>query len=304
MLFRAIRFIFHSLPPHSRRKVSAGARLCVAIPASLVADTPHLREKTAKLGAIARACATFGVHEIILYPDGSQENQQENSRFCEQILKFVETPQYLRKRLFGLNPSLRYAGILPPLQIPPHDVPRSSRDCKRGDVREGVVISRRGNSLEVDVGLERTLECSGTDQVGTRITIGIASLGKNLVGEIVDSTKISIYWGYRVKQSKFKLATLVEKERFDLKIGTSRYGANVLDIWSKVSNSMKNAGSVLVAFGSPREGLTQIIGQEGKRPEDVFDFFLNTVPAQNVATVRTEEALLISLALLNCMMLG
>ena len=33
--------------------------------------------------------------------------------------------------------------------------------------------------------------------------------------------EISIYWGYRVKQSKFKLATLLEKEKFDLRIGTS-----------------------------------------------------------------------------------
>jgi predicted SPOUT superfamily RNA methylase MTH1 len=84
----------------------------------------------------------------------------------------------------------------------------------------------------------------------------------------------------------------------------SRYGVNVLDIWSKISSSMKNAGSVLVAFGSRRLGLTQIVKQEGKSPDDVFDFFVNTVPAQNVATVRTEEAVLISLALLNSMRLG
>jgi predicted SPOUT superfamily RNA methylase MTH1 len=63
-------------------------------------------------------------------------------------------------------------------------------------------------------------------------------------------------------------------------------------------------GLVLVTFGSPRLGLTEILSQEGKTPGDVFDFFINTVPAQNVATVRTEEAILISLALLNSMKLG
>ena len=280
------------------------ARLCVAIPASLVADTPHLREKTAKLGTIARACAVFGVDEIILYPDDSQQGRQEDMQFCEQILTFIETPQYLRKRLFGLSASLKFTGILPPLQIPPHDVPRSIRDCKEEDVREGVVIARRGESLDVDVGLERALECRGVVQVGTRITVRLTSVGEKLVGEIADPAKISIYWGYRVKQSKFKLVTLLEKEKFDLRIGTSRYGVNVLDIWSKISSSMKNVGSVLVAFGSPRLGLTQIITQEGKSPDNVFDFFVNTVPAQNVATVRTEEAVFISLALLNCMRLG
>jgi methyltransferase len=283
---------------------SVDTKLCVAIPGSLVADTPHLREKTAKLGTIARACAIFGTHEIILYQDGAQQERTEEADFCERILGFIETPQYLRKRLFGLSPSLKYVGILPPLQIPSHDVPRSIRDCKEGDIREGVVVAQHAGSLDVDVGLERTLECSGSLQVGSRITVRLTNMARNLVGEIIDPTKISIYWGYRVKQSKFKLATLLEKERFDLRIGTSRYGVNVLDIWPKISSSMKDVGSILVAFGSPRLGLTEILSHEGKSPEGVFNFFINTVPVQNVATVRTEEAVLISLGLLNCMRLG
>ena len=282
---------------------SVKTKLCVAIPASLVADTPHLREKTAKLGTIARACAIFGTHEIILYPDYAQQERTEDMELCERILRFIETPQYLRKRLFGLSPSLKYAGILPPLQIPPHDVPRSVHDCREGDVREGVVVARHDGSLEIDVGLERTLECQGALQVGTRITVRLTDVERNLVGEITDPTKISIYWGYRVKQSKFKLATLLEKERFDLRIGTSRYGANILDIWPKISSLMKNSGSILVAFGSPRLGLTEILSQEGKSPEGVFSFLINTVPEQNVVTVRTEEAMLVSLGLLNCMRL-
>ena len=193
MLFNAIKFIFHTVPSLSgEEKVYSGSvdtKLCVAIPASLVADTPHLREKTAKLGTIARACAIFGTHEIILYPDGAQQERGEDMQLCEQILGFIETPQYLRKRLFGLSPSLKYAGILPPLQIPPHDVPRSIRDCKEGDVREGVVVARHGGSLDVDVGLERTLECSAALQVGTRITVQLTNVGRNLVGEIIDPTK-------------------------------------------------------------------------------------------------------------------
>jgi len=308
VLFGATKFIFHKVPPLSgEKKVHSGSietKLCVAIPASLVSDTPHLREKTAKLGAIARACAIFGTHEIILYPDDAHQERAESMQLCKEILGFIETPQYLRKKLFGLSPSLKYAGILPPLQIPSHDVPRSVRDCKQGDIREGVVIARHGEEMDVDVGLEQKLECHGALQVGTRIMVRLTSVGRILVGEIADPTKISIYWGYRVKQSKFKLATLLEKERFDLTIGTSRYGANVLDIWPKISSSMKNGGSVLVAFGSPRSGLTEILSQEGKRPQEVFSFLINTVPAQNVATVRTEEALLISLALLNCMRRG
>jgi len=307
MLFNAIRFIFHTAPPLRREKMLSGrvaATLCVAIPASLVADTPHLREKTAKLGIVARACSIFGVREIILYPDDVSHDRPEAMQLCAQLLSFIETPQYLRKRLFGLNSSLKFAGILPPLQIPSHDVPRLIRDCKQGDLRDGVVVAQHGETLDVDVGLERTLECRGESTVGTRISVRLTSVERSLVGEIVDPTKISIYWGYRVRQQKFSLGTLLKKEKFDLSIGTSRYGTNVLDVWSKISSSIRNVGSVLVAFGSPRLGLTEILSQEGKTPGDVFDFFINTVPAQNVATVRTEEAILISLALLNSMKLG
>lgn len=281
-----------------------GTSLSVAIPASLVADTPHLREKTAKLGTVARACAIFGVREVILYPDDLRRDRPEDMQLCAELLSFIETPQYLRKRLFKLSPSLKFAGILPPLQIPSHDVPRSIRDCRQGDLREGVVVAQRGETLAVDVGLERTLECRGQISVGTRITVRLSTIEMSLIGEIVDPSKISIYWGYRVRQPKFSLGTLLKKERFDLRIGTSRYGTSILDVWSQISSSMRSVGSILVTFGSPRLGLTEILSQEGRAPGDAFDFFINTVPAQNVATVRTEEAILISLALLNTMKLG
>jgi hypothetical protein len=62
--------------------------------------------------------------------------------------------------------------------------------------------------------------------------------------------------------------------------------------------------SVLIAFGSPKLGLKEILGQDGIDPDTVFDFFINTVPEQNVATVRTEEAVLVTLGLLNMMRLG
>ena len=46
-------------------------------------------------------------------------------------------------------------------------------------------------------------------------------------------------------------------------------------------------------------GLREILKHENLDPKDVFDFFVNTVPDQHTATVRTEEAILISLGILN-----
>ena len=42
-------------------------KLTIAIPASIISDTPHLREKTSKIGSIARSAAIFRVNEIIIY---------------------------------------------------------------------------------------------------------------------------------------------------------------------------------------------------------------------------------------------
>jgi predicted SPOUT superfamily RNA methylase MTH1 len=276
----------------------------VAIPASLVSDTPHLREKTAKLGLVARACSVFGTKEIIVYADDSKRDQRQDLELCLQILNFIETPQYLRKKMFRLSPVLKFTGILPPLQTPHHNVPASIRESRVGDLREGVVITRRGERVQLEVGLERPVETSGSWPVGKRLTVKLTRVGRDLFGEVVEPSKISIYWGYRVRQPKFRLGNLIEEEKFDLTIGTSRYGARLQDVWSKIRDSLRSTGSVLVVFGSPRMGLKEILGQEGKRPEEIFDYYVNTVPQQNVSTIRTEEAILASLGIFNFLKSG
>jgi len=280
------------------------ASLSVAIPASLISDTPHLREKTAKLGLLARACSIFGVSEIIIYLDDERRDLTSDLNLCAEILRYLQTPPYLRKKLYGMSPSFRFAGILPPLQSPHHNVPRSLSESKLGDMRVGIVSSRHSGAVEVDAGLERPLTCPGDLPVGALLTLRITGLGKALTGEIVDASKIHIYWGYRVKRTKSELSRLLEKEKYELKIGTSRYGTQIQDVWSEISKSLRSVKSVLVAFGSPKLGLKEILGQDGVSPQTAFDFFINTVPEQSVATVRTEEAVLVTLGLLNMMRLG
>jgi hypothetical protein len=279
-------------------------RLSVAIPASVVSDTPHLREKTAKLGAIARATSIFGFNEIILYPDDVNRDQEADMKFCSEILRYIETPQYLRRRIFKLSPTLRFTGILPPLQTPHHSVPRTLSELKVGDLRDGVVVSRSGQTLVVDAGLEDAVSVLGKAGVGERVTLRLVSVDRNLRGEITDAAKISIYWGYRVTRSKSKLASMLEKERFDLKIGTSRYGVGIQEAWTEISDSLRRAKSILVAMGSPRMGLAEILAQEDKIANSLFNFYVNTIPNQKVTTVRIEEALFISLGIFNAMGLG
>ena len=121
------------------------------------------------------------------------------------------------------------------------------------------------------------------------------------VPKVVDVSKIHIYWGYRVKRAKSKLSSVIEREQCELKIGTSRYGTRVQEIWSEISKSLGSVRSILIAFGSPKLGLKEILGQDGVSHESAFNFFINTVPEQKTVTVRTEEAVMIMLGLLNTM---
>ena len=283
-----------------------GRRFSVAIPGSVVSDTPHLREKTAKLGAIARACSIFGVTEIILYPEDFNRDQGAALQFCSDILTYIETPQYLRRRLFKLSPSFRFTGILPPLQIPPHNVPSSLTEVKVGDFRDGVIVARNGSFVEVDVGLKETVKCQGSYRSGERVTLRLVELGKVLRGEIVGASKVSIcrpdvkrlYWGYRVYKAG-SLGKVLKDQPLSLKIGTSRYGAPVQEVLPSLSKDLKISQSTLVAFGSPKLGLGDILKREKLNPKDVFDYFVNAAPDQQTATIRTEEAILISLGILN-----
>ncbi|MHC1579550.1 MAG: putative RNA uridine N3 methyltransferase, partial [Candidatus Alkanophagales archaeon] len=90
--------------------------LSILIPSSLTMDTADMKLKTYKVGQVARAASIFCVDEIVIYKD----REYDDSRFIERVLRYAETPQYLRKRLFGLEPELRFAGVIPPLRTRHH----------------------------------------------------------------------------------------------------------------------------------------------------------------------------------------
>src|SRR5271157_5349787 len=149
-------------------------KLAVAIPASTISDTPHLREKTAKVGLIGRAAAIFRVSEIIVYPDNPKANQARDLEFIVLLLNYLETPQYLRKSLFKIEPRLQFAGILPPLRTPHHPVSGKARDLKAGMYREGLVLSNAKDGLLVDIGAEKPAILRETHYAaGDRLTIQV-----------------------------------------------------------------------------------------------------------------------------------
>jgi predicted SPOUT superfamily RNA methylase MTH1 len=275
-------------------------RLVIAVPASVISDTPHLREKTAKIGLIGRAAAIFKVDEIVVYRDDPRKKQAAELEFIANVLSYLETPQYLRKRLFKLEPTLQYAGILPPLKTPHHPASGKSADLKVGGYREGVVLSAVKEGLLVDVGVEQpALLREREHAVGERLTLQIVKTAGRVEVQSVNRCDIPDYFGYKVAVERDSMRQAVANATADLAIGTSKKGAEIANVAAELARKWKGAASVLVVFGSPSRGLYEIGEDEGVRLEDLLDFVVNTIPSQGTETVRTEEAVLASLAVLN-----
>ena len=276
-------------------------KMAIAIPASVIADTPHLREKTAKIGLIGRAAAIFRVNEIIVYPDSPKVNQSREMDLIATLLAYMETPQYLRKRLFKLEPRLQFAGILPPLRTPHHPLNKKAKNLKAGQYREGVVLSKTNEGVLVDIGVEQpALLREKQLAAGVRLTLRITKAASDPVEvQTAIQDEIPHYWGYRVAVEKRSFRKLIENGKFDLTIATSKKGVSFADVAYELAGNWAKARNVLVAFGAPANGLYEIARDEGASLDDLVDFVINTIPSQGTETVRTEEALLVSLAILN-----
>jgi|Deesub1362A_J573_1020465.scaffolds.fasta_scaffold00033_6 hypothetical protein len=265
----------------------AKSKLSILVPSSFAQEVRDLKIKTYKIGQLARASAVFRVDEIVVYRD----EELDESRLIELVLKYAETPQYLRKLLFPMKKELKYAGVLPPLRTPHH--PTSSSGV--GEIRPGVVTKvEPDGSAWVELGFERPAylpEPKGAKE-GERVNVRIFSLTP-LVVERVQKDEIPKYWGYTVRIEGNLTSTLKKMRKEGMYIiGTSKYGDSVS---MEKLVSLKDRGDLCIVFGSPRKGLLEMVER------NMFDAVLNTIPNQGTETVRTEEAIFATLALINVM---
>ena len=54
------------------------------------------------------AASIFGVKRIVIYRDGADGE----ARFIRDILSYMDTPQYLRRKVFPIMKELKHVGIL------------------------------------------------------------------------------------------------------------------------------------------------------------------------------------------------
>lgn len=270
-------------------------RLSIAVPASMVSEHRHLRDKTETLGRVGRAAAIYRVDEIIIYPD-----QPDDSTLMKYILGYMETPQYLRKHLFDVRPELRYVGTLPPLRTPHHPLEDRVEKVPTGEFREGVVTDIIDGDYMVDVGLDTLMEVKGRPPSrGSRVTVQIVDKEPRLRGRPAKKSRIGTYWGYDLRGSNYRLCELALSPEWDLTIAASRRGIGFTSAAPEIAPVWAESKRTLVAFGSHSEGVHGIIDREHRRAEECFRFIVNTIPRQGTETVRTEEAIHATLALLN-----
>jgi methyltransferase len=275
-------------------------KLSIAIPASTISDTPHPREKTAKIGLIGRAAAIFRVDEIIVYPDNIKVDQRRDLDYIALLLNYIETPQYLRKALFKLDPDLEFAGILPPLRTPHHPLSGKTKHLQIGEYREGLVLSETKEGLVVDIGVQQPAVLRQKQFAnGERLTLQVINVGKQIEVQAANREDVPQYWGYKVSVEKQSFGQLMANEDFDLKIATAKIGDNFMDVSNKINAKWRSSQHVLVAFGAPSRGLHEIAEDEGAKLGSIADFVVNMVPNQGTVTVRTEEAVFATLAILN-----
>ncbi len=286
--------------------------LAVAIPDSSLAEEDTLRDKSIKASRLARIFAIFGINRIYIYRDLSSDYSKDR-RLLKLVLEYMDTPQYLRKRLYTKVKELKYAGLFPPLKAPHHKPYIRLEDVNIGDVRQGVVVKRVNSSnasnnsvYYVDVGLDTPipLHISKDERVniGKRVTVVFTSRYPNLACRLAKYDEVREYWGYNVIDagSLSSLLTIMIKRKM-LIIITSKYGKNIKLHEHEIAsnyNSNKYSG-ILLVFGSPYRDIHEIIKDEHKNinqfTSDVYNFF----PCQKVESIRLDEAILGCLSIIN-----
>jgi methyltransferase len=258
--------------------------LSLFIPSSITAETKDLKIKTYKIGLIGRSAAIFKADMIVIYED----SEKGEAKYINDILTYMNTPQYLRKRVFPITKELKYVGILPPLRTPHHPTGKPVE----GDYRQGLTIKRVKKGTIVDIGADRLALCKEKLSVNKILNFKIKRLAKEI---IIEPDKPDAYLGFEVISTYKDLYESIMDLKPDLIIGTSSYAAPITSILDEVKTKIENAKHLAILFGSPHLGLYQIL----KGQENILDLEVNTVPSQGTETIRTEEAVLASLSVFN-----
>ena len=216
---------------------------------------------------------------------GTFTGYSDPNYFLMHVLSYLETPPYLRTKLFPIHPDLQYAGALPSLDMPHHL--RHDEWC---EYREGITLespnaaAANGVSAEqskkkkkrkseaetselktlVDVGFPEPVSISSSIPANTRVTLNLTDDNvpedheqhprANPVAPSEPREKAGYYWGYNVRPASALSTVLTEcpfDGGYDVTFGTSERGVplSALQDTSSDSTPVPVFNHMLVVFG-------------------------------------------------------
>jgi len=262
--------------------------LTVFVPVSVLGTEHSLELKTLAVWAVLRAVSIFRVRNLVVYRDPDADPRDEE--VFRVVGRYLLTPPYLRRMLVPLMAPLRAVGVAPPLAIPPHSV---SREARVGELRYGVVM----RCPFAYIGVKR--RCIVVDECREGVHLfKVVSLNP-LKCVLVDTPPKGFYKGPEL----LFVSSLVEGVgrfcRNRLVIVSSRRGA---PLTLSTASRLLRSRSLCVLLGSPTLDPDEIVGAEGKELSEVLksieaeELWLNTAPCQGVRSIRTTEAVYITLS--------
>ena len=295
--------------PEFTKSAKINYTLSILIPSSIVDNAQSKELRTYLIGELARTIGIFKISEVIIFHDKLKDNSKDYINYFIKNLQYLETPQYLRKTLFPMSEDLKLSGLMNPLESQHH-----LRKDEWSPYREGCVLDRpvNGEYSWVNIGLNKDCKIDQKLPPKTRVTVKLNENNFNNKLKYYTGTPVSMsepflkngtYWGYVVRVCetyKDIFKDSIYEEGYDFVIGTSDKGENY-----KKANfyKKKDFKHCLIIFGG-------ISGIEGMMIDDEhnninsnnisksFDLYLNTCMNQGLRTIRTEEAILISLAVI------
>jgi len=265
-------------------------KLSIAIPDSSLKDEKKHENKTRKIFQIARAAGIFQVNNIIIYKDGREF--ENDSKLLSTILRYLETPQHFRKRLFPKSGLLQFVGALSPIKMPNQVGTSDPKQIKKDDTREGVIFPKDGKKF-IDIGIEYLVPYHGKKEIGKRTIVKIKESFPNFEVYDIEKDQISNFWSYNVKHGGTLFSLLTEWK--GPKILTSRKSKKIKN--EDMGKIISSKEEILIVFGTTDKGIHEMLDKKISKIQNfkAWNFF----PQQGTETVRLEEAILGCLSIIN-----
>jgi predicted SPOUT superfamily RNA methylase MTH1 len=267
--------------------------LSAAIPESSLIDSTSLMEKSLRIAQFARAFSIFRIRKIYIYRDVSTV-KSDDVKLLSLLLGYLDTPQYLRRSLYPKIKLLQFVGMLPPIQSPHHKKFLKLSKVRDGETRVGLLLMNKG-SWVVDVGLNQTVPFVGMNGTKRKSIFRLRTFNGKLVAEEMKKG-VSGYWGYRIDHVH-SLSSIIRSSKAKLII-TSRMGKSISLCRNALMSSLSDFSEVVLVFGSPRKEVWEIVNKTDGIVVD-SSLCINMFPQQGTESVRLEEAVMGSLAIIN-----